>query len=273
MFVHTLDVIPRNWYIQLELCQEIVDWECLTEKFIATFSFEDENVIVETTLQLIKEKFFEGIEESEDSLPCWEVFAKQALECYKVDEERQEDDEPREVHVLEIKGERDIEGVDIDPDYTKPLKNRKVNIGTEEVPKFSFIGEYWDEENVGKVGDLLQEYRELFPTKFIEMKGITGELGEMKIPLKHDFNLVKQRPYRLNPRYKEKVKVEIYKMHEAGIIEPVEESNWIIPMVMQDKKIGKIRICIDLRKLNDACIIDLFPTPFTDEVLDNVGVQ
>jgi hypothetical protein len=44
-------------------------------------------------------------------------------------------------------------------------------------------------------------------------------------------------------------------------------------MVVQEKKTGEIRICIDLRKLNYACFHDPFPTPFTDEVLDNVGGQ
>jgi hypothetical protein len=62
-------------------------------------------------------------------------------------------------------------------------------------------------------------------------------------------------------------------MLETGIIELVEESEWISTMVVQDKKIGEIRICVDLRKLNDACFPDPFPTPFTDEVLDNVGGQ
>lgn len=37
-------------------------------------------------------------------------------------------------------------------------------------------------------------------------------------------------------------------------------------MVMEEKKQkGKIRICVDLKKLNDACVHDPFPTPFTDE--------
>ena len=59
-----------------------------------------------------------------------------------------------------------------------------------------------------------------------------------------------------------------------GIIEVVEESEWVSPMVVQDKKTkGEIRICVDLRKLNDASVHDPFPTPFTDEVLDNVGGQ
>ena len=61
-------------------------------------------------------------------------------------------------------------------------------------------------------------------------------------------------------------------MLEAGIIEPVEESKWISPIVIQYKNvIGEVRICVDLRKLNDACLHDPFPTPFTDEVLERVG--
>jgi hypothetical protein len=42
-------------------------------------------------------------------------------------------------------------------------------------------------------------------------------------------------------------------------------------MVVQDKKTIEIRIFVDLRKMNDACFHDPFPTPFTDKVLDNVG--
>jgi hypothetical protein len=105
------------------------------------------------------------------------------------------------------------------------------------------------------------------------MKGIKGPMGEMRIPLKLGVNPVKQRPYKLNPKYKEKVKIDLDRMLEAGIIEPVEESEWISPMVVQDKKTCEIRICVDLRKINDACLHDPFPTPFIDEVLDNVGGQ
>jgi hypothetical protein len=60
-------------------------------------------------------------------------------------------------------------------------------------------------------------------------------------------------------------------MLEPGIIEPVEESKWISPMVVQENKKEGIRICVDLRKLNYAFLHDPFPTPFIDEVLENVG--
>ena len=57
-------------------------------------------------------------------------------------------------------------------------------------------------------------------------------------------------------------------MLDVGIIEPIEELEWIIPIVIQDKKkMGEVRICVDLRKLNDACLHDPFPTPFRHEVL------
>lgn len=65
--------------------------------------------------------------------------------------------------------------------------------------------------------------------------------------------------------------LEIENMLDADFIELVEESEWINPMVVEDKKIGEIRIYADLRKLNDACITYPFPTTITDEVLDNVG--
>jgi hypothetical protein len=103
------------------------------------------------------------------------------------------------------------------------------------------------------------------------MKGIKGPMGEIRIPLKLDEKRFKQRPYILDPKYKEKVKIELDRMMEAGIIEPIEESEWINPMLVQDKKVGEIIICVDLRKMNDSFLHDLFPTPFTYEVLDNVG--
>jgi hypothetical protein len=82
---------------------------------------------------------------------------------------------------------------------------KKVNIGTKEKPTIAIIGDYWDNETMEKITELLREYSELFPTTFLEMKGVAGELGEMKIPLRPDARPFRQIPYRLNPIYKHKV--------------------------------------------------------------------
>ena len=68
--------------------------------------------------------------------------------------------------------------------FTAPIIVKKVNIGTNDNPKMASIGDYWDEHTVERITELLCEYNDLFPTTFTEMKGIEGELGEMKIPIK-----------------------------------------------------------------------------------------
>ena len=63
-------------------------------------------------------------------------------------------------------------------------------------------------------------------------------------------------------------------MLDTSIIEAIKESEWIIPIMIQDKKtIGEVKICIDLRKMNDACLHNPFPTSFTYELLESVGGQ
>jgi hypothetical protein len=47
-------------------------------------------------------------------------------------------------------------------------------------------------------------------------------MGDMRIPLKPYVKTFNQRTYRLNSKYKEKVNIELDRMMEAGIIEPVE---------------------------------------------------
>jgi hypothetical protein len=42
---------------------------------------------------------------------------------------------------------------------------------------------------------VLREYEDLFPKTFLELKGIKGAMGEMKIELKLGSNPVRHRPY------------------------------------------------------------------------------
>jgi hypothetical protein len=69
---------------------------------------------------------------------------------------------------------------------------------------------------------------------FMKMKCIEGYIGEMNIPIRPKERPIRQRPYRLNPIYKQHVKEKIDRMLEAEIIDPVEESEWVIPMVVQE---------------------------------------
>ena len=66
------------------------------------------------------------------------------------------------------------------------MKIKEVHIGSPKNPKFANVRDYWDDEVVAKIADLLHEYQNLFHTNFSKMRGIMRYLGEMKIPLRLD---------------------------------------------------------------------------------------
>lgn len=130
------------------------------------------------------------------------------------------EENPRNIMILESEGQCAMAGPLITSlDVTKPWKIWQVNIISEEKPKLANIGDYWDDDTVGKFIELLTYYQDLFPTNLLELKGIIGELEVMKITLKHDARPVKQHPYILSPRYKKKVKEELDKTVATCIIE------------------------------------------------------
>ena len=231
LFVHTLDTTPMNWYTKIELRRGTKSWSLLTEVFHLTFGFELEYPKIEDALGVIRMKLFDVCPLLIVNQLDWAVQMEHGMECYNFAADEEED--PRNVNIPKLEGSCNVQGLALEiPEITEKVKIKKVSIGTEVDPKFASIGDNWNDETVGHIVDLLQEYQDMFPTKFVEMKGILGDLGVMRIPLKAYTKPMKQRLYRLNPRYKEKVIQELDKMIIVGIIEPVEESEWVRPMVV-----------------------------------------
>ena len=109
------------------------------------------------------------------------------MECYNLSGEPEDDNELCNINILETEGSRDVATPDVPTvPMTQPLKIKKVNIGIEENLKFANVGDYWDKETMVNINDLLHEFQDLFPMNFSEMKGILGDLWEMKILLKPD---------------------------------------------------------------------------------------
>ena len=89
-----------------------------------------------------------------------------------------DDDDPLTIKILELEGMRAVEGFGISSDqFLSPLKIKKVNIGSRGNPKFANIGDYWDEETLGKITYLLHEFQNIFPNIFLDIS------TEKKIPL------------------------------------------------------------------------------------------
>ena len=54
-FVHTLEEMPRSWYVAAELCRTITTWEELLVCFVQTSSFQDANLEVCNALHTIRD--------------------------------------------------------------------------------------------------------------------------------------------------------------------------------------------------------------------------
>ena len=134
--------------------------------FKNSVSFEDESPTMDAALQVIKNSFFEEIPLPRYNMPHWAATFQWKSEYYNISGD-QEVDDPRDLHILYSQGNHNIGGPKIEStNFVMSLKTRKINIGLKENHKFANIGDYWDDETVGKIIDLLHENQVLFPTKF-----------------------------------------------------------------------------------------------------------
>lgn len=60
---------------------------------------------------------------------------------------------------------------------------------------------------------------------------------------------------------------ELDRLLKAGVIECVDASAWVSPIIDTGKKNGGIRMCADLREVNKSVITDCYPLPHIDEML------
>ena len=105
-----------------------------------------------------------------------------------------------------------------------------------------------------------------YPSLFHSL-GQLGEPYEIKlIPDSKPFALFT--PRRVPLPLREKVKEELNRMESIGVISKVNEpSAWCAGMVAVPKPNGSVRICVDLRPLNQNVMRETFPLPTVDDVL------
>ena len=64
------------------------------------------------------------------------------------------------------------------------------------------------------------------------------------------------------------MKQELERMQQAGIISKVEEHTpWCAGMVVVPKGSGEVRICVDLKALNENVLRECYPIPVVDDTL------
>jgi len=109
---------------------------------------------------------------------------------------------------------------------------------------------------------MLKEFKDVFAWTYKNLKGIPLKLAQHKIELDTSIPLAHQVRYRLNLDYATTIKQDIDKLLTTRFIQLVKEATWLSPIVVMLKKNGKLRICVDFKKLNKVTKKYPYPLPF-----------
>jgi hypothetical protein len=148
----------------------------------------------------------------------------------------------------------------------------EVDIGDGKVPRPTFVSAKLIVGQRQKVCALLREFRDCFAWDYTEMSGLSRELVEHRLPIKHGFRPHKKPPRRFNHDIHDRVKEEVDQLLKANFIRPCRYAEWVSNIVSVEKKnTGKIRICVDFRDLNRATPKDEYPMPIADELVNQAS--
>ena len=86
--------------------------------------------------------------------------------------------------------------------------------------------------------------------------------------VKHGVRPIKQAQRRFRLELVSQIETKIEKLIEVGFIREVNYPTWIANIVLVKKKNGQIRVCVDLRDLNNASPKDDFPSPIIELMVD-----
>nr|XP_054765813.1 uncharacterized protein K02A2.6-like [Lytechinus pictus] len=108
-----------------------------------------------------------------------------------------------------------------------------------------------------------------FPTLFAPGLGCAHNFKH-RVKVKANHPPVQQRLRRLPLSVKDQVSQELKRLEKEGVIEKIDSSEWISPIVVAAKKSGSIRLCVDLREVNKAIVVDSYPLPDIGELFSEL---
>ena len=168
---------------------------------------------------------------------------------------------------------------DIGPDMEEDIKPQNSNSENIETTSIEDDGswildlidlsglENWPEKLQHEAKEMLKRNAKVFSKDDMDM-------GRTNL-VKHHIKLTDPVPFkeayrRIPPQMYDEVKTHLQEMLDLGAIRP-SNSPWDSAIVLVRKKDGRLRFCIDLRKLNNRMVKDAYSLPRIESILDSLG--
>ncbi|XP_064637067.1 uncharacterized protein K02A2.6-like [Lineus longissimus] len=151
----------------------------------------------------------------------------------------------------------------VEEDLT-PLLSRKA---AEKMRLITVNYDYFDQVNsVSPGGAAVSKFVNEFPNVFNRKVGTLP--GKVHLTLEPNAEPVVRPPHNVPEALKDRVKSEIDKMADLGVLAPVDEpTDWVSQMAIAEKRNGRLRICINPMNLNNALKHEHYKLPVLDDVL------
>jgi len=119
-----------------------------------------------------------------------------------------------------------------------------------------------------------EQSKQLESVKLLFIPAKDGFLSGTKI-IRHHIDTGDSKPIRTSahvwsPYLQKEINTEIQRMLDLGVIQP-SKSSWAFPLVPVRKSNGKLRLCLDSRKLNEVTRRDNYPIPHMGRITKRLG--
>ena len=168
---------------------------------------------------------------------------------------------------------------DIGPDMEEDIKTQNLNSDNTEDTSIEDDGSWilnlidlsgledWPEKLQQESKEMLKRNAKVFSKDDMDM-------GRTNL-VQHHIKLTDPVPFkeayrRIPPQMYDEVKTHLQEMLDLGAIRP-SNSPWASAIVLVRKKDGRLRFCIDLRKLNNRTVKDAYSLPRIESILDSLG--
>ncbi len=91
-----------------------------------------------------------------------------------------------------------------------------------------------------------------------------------KVKIRPEVKPVQQKLQQLPLVVHDAVSKELKNLEENGITVKTDASEWVSPIAVTKKKIGGIRMCVDLREPNKAVVVDSHPLSLIEDILSEL---
>ena len=97
---------------------------------------------------------------------------------------------------------------------------------------------------------MLHDYVEIFSWLYEDIPGLSTDIVVHRIPMKEGYSPIKQKVCHMRPEMSEKIKVEVMKQFNRGLLAVTSYPQWVANVFQVPKKDGKVHMYVDYKDLN-----------------------